>query len=173
MKKEYLLFIALGAAVVSIVMILISHGFLPRPPWSYDHPAQGWTIYPPFSALPQAIPHREGPTFEEYMAYMGLLVGATIASMVALLFWLIGLFLARFKFGEQTSVWLKILPILLLLPCGIHLVGMGKYFSKEQYEQERSLGEYNPLNPSYSPTDSAALQLLEQDSVDDSMYISK
>lgn len=172
-KGKYLLLIALGAAIVSAVIILVSHYFIPKPPWAYANPTQGWTIYPPLSALPQAIPHREGPTFEEYISYMGLLMGASIAASVALLLWLLGGLAARFNPGEQRlALRIKVVPILLLMPCVVHVVGMIHYFRQEPYAPEQLLQDFPPLQENLRQldgfrNDSSVAPAL--DSLDDAM----
>ncbi|TGE18039.1 hypothetical protein [Hymenobacter elongatus] len=114
---------------------------MPKPPWTYDQ-AIGWTIYPPLSALPQAIPASVGPTTQEHYTYTGLLWGAGIASVVALVCWLSGLLSLVFRPNqEKAASRLKIVVPLLLVPCAIHLTGMATQW-KEPQQQSEVLEEY-------------------------------
>ena len=134
------LLLATGTAVASAVIILVSHIFLPRPPWAYAHPVQGWTIYPPLSALPfseaaQLTPVH--PSSWQYAAYNGQLTAATGVAGVALLFWLVGMLLIRFSPGQQRpTLSRRLLPLLWLLPCAVHLIGMWYSFPSSQTELE-------------------------------------
>ncbi|PJJ60498.1 hypothetical protein [Hymenobacter chitinivorans] len=152
-RPQTLLLLATGAALVSVVCIALSHGVLPRPPWTYSQPIGGWTIYPPLSALPQARPEQMGPTMEEFFAYAALWVGACLAAVVTLLLWLPGLVLVRAYASttvQRVSPWLKALPALLLIPCAVHVVGMIHLLQKSEQETEM-VQQYLQLSSTTSP----------------------
>ena len=134
------LLLATGAAVASAVVILVGPVFLPRPPWAYAHPVQGWTIYPPLAMSPSLAATQLPPVYPsswQYAAYDGQLTAAAGVAGVALLFWLVGMLLIRFSPGQQRpTLSRRLLPLLWLLPCAIHLIGMWYFFPSSQTEPE-------------------------------------
>ncbi|UOQ51772.1 hypothetical protein [Hymenobacter cellulosivorans] len=138
-RSRTLLLLATGAAAASVACIAACHWLLPKPPWLYDQ-VGGWTIYPPLGGPPQAIPARVGPTLLEYYSYLGLLAGASGAAGAALLFWLPGLIgAARNTQESPQSIGLKMLPVLLLVPCAIHLLGMIALVRRDEARQEEGV----------------------------------
>ena len=168
------LLLATGAAAASAVIILISHFFLPRPPWAYAHPVQGWTIYPPLTALPlseaaQLTPVH--PSSWQYAAYDGQLAAAAGVAGVALLFWLVGMLLIRFSPGQQKpALSRRLWPLVLLLPCAVHLIGMWYSFPSSQTEPETGVFVEPPVT---MPMDSLeyGLSPTAADSLDDAADI--
>jgi heme/copper-type cytochrome/quinol oxidase subunit 1 len=132
-KTDYWL-LALGAALVSCLIIAASHCWQFYPPWANEQFGKGWTIYPPLSAIPQAIPE-QGVTMEQYYGYLGLLAGATVAAAVAVLFWLANMVASKSADKQPRAVVVTLLPLLLLVPCIIHLVGTKRANDQSQRAQ--------------------------------------
>jgi heme/copper-type cytochrome/quinol oxidase subunit 1 len=73
---------AVGAAAASLGIIVVAHAGFSATYWLQSG-APGWTIYPPLSALPQAIAESSVNPFE-YSMYIGLVTAALVAGVVAL-----------------------------------------------------------------------------------------
>ena len=126
MSKPVNLFnMAFGAAVVSAVGIAVCHLFLPKPIWMYDHYPLGWSIYLPLLSSPQATPQIAEQSFVYLLAYLGIMSGAAIAAGVTAVLWasgVISLIVSPFK--QHIKLKLRLLPIILLLPFAIHVIGL-------------------------------------------------
>ncbi|MDF7811656.1 hypothetical protein [Hymenobacter sp. YC55] len=76
--------------------------------------SSGFTLYPPFSALPQAIPGRREASEH--------LISATVCGVVFFGFWLIAL-LQRRRQKDKGARLLFWLSLFLIFPLGIHIGG--------------------------------------------------
>lgn len=140
-RSAFLCSVSLGAAISSSAILVYSH-VVAKPWWlSSEHAAAGWTIYPPLSALPQAIP---GPGPEEWlslMLYPGLFQAASVAAVVSMVF-LFGALIVRKRLllQDRPSAKYFFWPIFFLLPVAIHTVG--KDYRNFQAAQRTDGGNY-------------------------------
>ena len=125
--------VALSGAVMSFLLVLLTHAHYSKPLWSYtpivaDEPAKKplWSSVVANYALPGA-----GPSEQDYAYYTGMLMCAIVVSGLAFNAWLISMRLMwRQTSGPQLPLWKKVLPFLLLLPFALHYIAMQRFWQR-------------------------------------------
>ncbi|KAA9325824.1 hypothetical protein F0P96_18825 [Hymenobacter busanensis] len=136
---------SLGAAVAAFGAIVVSYIWFDGALWLRGAELQGWTIYPPLSALPQAIPESENSNPFSFMMYVGTLSASAAAGVFSLLFWAVA-FRGRLALREAGfSPALAWLPLLLLGPTVLHGASVvyrqyGNATKADQLTSERQVG---------------------------------
>ena len=163
---------AVVAAGVACAIIAVAHLGFNATTWLIGG-MQGWTIYPPLSALPQAIPYDNiNPDPFEYLVYMGSLTSAAVAGGLSLGCLLASAVVRRRHAAETAQRMLPLwLPVALLLPLAVHLIGWGYRAYRAQQQELLIMQEgFFPDNAGPQPLPPSAVDSLteaEDDAMDE------
>jgi heme/copper-type cytochrome/quinol oxidase subunit 1 len=131
---------AVVAAAVAFAIIAVAHLWFSASFWLLND-SDSWTIYPPLSALPQAHPYQR-PDPLGYLVYFGTLMGALVAGGLSMSCLLVSGVLRRRQRGgiyePKLPLWL---PLILLLPLTIHVMGWGYHAYKAAQREALMLQE--------------------------------
>jgi heme/copper-type cytochrome/quinol oxidase subunit 1 len=148
-KWRFTWLFALGAGWSGVLIVIASYLFITEPIWEQiiDGGSSGWTIYPPLSALPQAIPGTKQVT--------QLLLSTILCGSIFLGFWLLALLQRRHQIDKRSGHWFW-LSLLLLVPMVVHIGGNIYLYRLKRNATEEMYQDYLQRQP----------QDLKEDSLD-------
>ncbi|OGX85166.1 hypothetical protein BEN47_02210 [Hymenobacter lapidarius] len=92
-----------------------------------------WTYAPliPNSSVLPALEGGAGLTPADFDTFHGMLLAAIAAAGVGFNAWFSGILILRHQArAGKVALWLKVLPLMLLIPCAVHFAGMRNYHNK-------------------------------------------
>ena len=123
-----LLHIALGATGASALVIAFTHFFWTVPLWA-------GAISVANLSLPPVSPG-------DVQNYLGMLLGAVVTAGIGFNAWLAAYYKLQRENGDEVPIAWKLIPLLLLVPCVVHFVGLRSYTSKTIAQNQAVVDQY-------------------------------